>query len=202
MRRTGLCRHRTRGPYRVLERNEKFFKLQCGEREESVSIDRLKPRVRRSRSTDAARDAAKEREAAEDQGSDAWHGQDEDGGRARSLTTTAKKSEPKQEQSLSRKLRHRPTHRSREGGDRCDPRRGTAWSRTDRDSRQTLGGGGESCSDPQGSYRDPQGSYCASARWIKMIIFPARFSRFSHAIYVISRIVIEQYRAVFPISFN
>ena len=31
------------GPYRVLERREKFYKLQCGEREESVSVDRLKP---------------------------------------------------------------------------------------------------------------------------------------------------------------
>ena len=31
------------GPYRVLERHEKFFKLRCGEREEAVSVDRLKP---------------------------------------------------------------------------------------------------------------------------------------------------------------
>ena len=31
------------GPYRVLERKEKYFRLQCGEREETVSVDRLKP---------------------------------------------------------------------------------------------------------------------------------------------------------------
>ena len=31
------------GPYRVLERHEKFYRLQCGEREENVSVDRLKP---------------------------------------------------------------------------------------------------------------------------------------------------------------
>ena len=30
------------GPYRVLERQEKYFIIQCGEREESVSVDRLK----------------------------------------------------------------------------------------------------------------------------------------------------------------
>ena len=31
------------GPYRVLERHDKFYRLQCGERGESVSVDRLKP---------------------------------------------------------------------------------------------------------------------------------------------------------------
>ena len=31
------------GPYRVLERREKFYTIQCGEREETVSVDRLKP---------------------------------------------------------------------------------------------------------------------------------------------------------------
>ena len=31
------------GPYRVLQRHGKYFKIQCGEREESVSVDRLKP---------------------------------------------------------------------------------------------------------------------------------------------------------------
>ena len=31
------------GPYRVLQRHAKYFVIQCGEREESVSIDRLKP---------------------------------------------------------------------------------------------------------------------------------------------------------------
>ena len=30
------------GPYRVLERHEKYFVIQCGERTESVSVDRLK----------------------------------------------------------------------------------------------------------------------------------------------------------------
>ena len=31
------------GPYRVLQRHDKYFVIQCGEREESVSVDRLKP---------------------------------------------------------------------------------------------------------------------------------------------------------------
>ena len=31
------------GPYRVLERHEKHYKIQCGVREETVSVDRLKP---------------------------------------------------------------------------------------------------------------------------------------------------------------
>ena len=31
------------GPYRVLQRQEKFYVIQCGERQESVSVDRLKP---------------------------------------------------------------------------------------------------------------------------------------------------------------
>ena len=31
------------GPYRVLQRHDKYFIIQCGEREESVSVDRLKP---------------------------------------------------------------------------------------------------------------------------------------------------------------
>ena len=31
------------GPYRVLQRHDKYFVIQCGEREESVSVNRLKP---------------------------------------------------------------------------------------------------------------------------------------------------------------
>jgi hypothetical protein len=31
------------GPYAVLERGEKVFRLQVGDREEAVSVDRLKP---------------------------------------------------------------------------------------------------------------------------------------------------------------
>ena len=31
------------GPYRVLNRQDTYFVIQCGEREESVSVDRLKP---------------------------------------------------------------------------------------------------------------------------------------------------------------
>ena len=31
------------GPYKVLQRQAKYFVIQCGEREESVSVDRLKP---------------------------------------------------------------------------------------------------------------------------------------------------------------
>ncbi len=31
------------GPYAVLERGEKVFRLQVGDREEAVSLDRLKP---------------------------------------------------------------------------------------------------------------------------------------------------------------
>ncbi len=33
------------GPYRVLLRGPKFFKLQVGDREENISVDRLKPRL-------------------------------------------------------------------------------------------------------------------------------------------------------------
>ena len=33
------------GPYRVLQLQEKFFVIQCGDRQESVSIDRLKPAI-------------------------------------------------------------------------------------------------------------------------------------------------------------
>ena len=31
------------GPYRVLLRQDKYYIIQCGEREESISVDRLKP---------------------------------------------------------------------------------------------------------------------------------------------------------------
>ena len=31
------------GPYRILQRQDKYYIIQCGEREESVSVDRLKP---------------------------------------------------------------------------------------------------------------------------------------------------------------
>ena len=31
------------GPYKVLQKQCKYFIIQCGEREESVSVDRLKP---------------------------------------------------------------------------------------------------------------------------------------------------------------
>jgi hypothetical protein len=33
------------GPYRVLDRREKFFKLEVGARPEVVSVDRLKPHL-------------------------------------------------------------------------------------------------------------------------------------------------------------
>ena len=33
----------TAGPYRVIQRRDKYYIIQCGEREESVSVDRLKP---------------------------------------------------------------------------------------------------------------------------------------------------------------
>jgi hypothetical protein len=33
------------GPYRVLDRSPKFFKLQMGDREEVISVDRLKPHL-------------------------------------------------------------------------------------------------------------------------------------------------------------
>ncbi len=34
------------GPYAVQERGEKVFRLQVGDREEAVSVDRLKPQTR------------------------------------------------------------------------------------------------------------------------------------------------------------
>ena len=38
----GLLQTPYTGPYRILQRQEKYFIIQCGEREESISIDRLK----------------------------------------------------------------------------------------------------------------------------------------------------------------
>ena len=35
------CLHQYAGPYAVLERGEKVFRLQVGDREEAVSVDRL-----------------------------------------------------------------------------------------------------------------------------------------------------------------
>ena len=44
------------GPYKVLERKEKFFIIQCGEPQESVSVDRLKAaRAERDGAIEAAR---------------------------------------------------------------------------------------------------------------------------------------------------
>jgi hypothetical protein len=37
------CLRQYAGPYAVLERGEKVFRLQVGDREEAVSVDRLKP---------------------------------------------------------------------------------------------------------------------------------------------------------------
>ncbi len=52
------------GPYTVLDRGEKVFRLHVGERDETVSVDRLKPHTGAAGGTAKARSAASSTAAA------------------------------------------------------------------------------------------------------------------------------------------
>ena len=84
------------GPYHVLQRQDKYFIIQCGEREESVSVDRLKPANAEHRLPHRASDTPKKGTATETTGWEAsgrtWSGRDRAGDWAGTTTTNLRPS--------------------------------------------------------------------------------------------------------------